>query len=422
MNRRNPVVDRRTVLKTAAITGVGLTGVATVPGGTVAQSCDTTVSPGDDITTAITNASAGDTICLDPGTYNQNVVVDTSVTIVGAGSGSNSSQSSILDGSAGNGLDMQADDITVEGLRITGCSNGIRFGQSISNTVLRDLVVTDNSPRCIEVRNPVELENLTLDNVELSDSEDGFRVSTDGSITGLTITNSAIDNNDIGLEVYTANTEPSSGNLSDVTIENTTFNGNSKKGIYTETLSDAELDNLTIENSGTNSEYGFNAGIDINLKYGDYSDITISNTTVTGVTEGSPPNDRFPVGITVKARQDGSTYGGNPATVDNVSLESLTVEDTPNGIRFGEPGKSAYGLQNASIHDSDIEDNDNFGLINEVPIEVDATDNWWGHASGPGGPDGRRNPAGKEVGNGDDIVGDIAFDPWLRKSNGNPSR
>ncbi|WP_128225600.1 hypothetical protein [Halobacteriaceae bacterium SHR40] len=53
---------------------------------------------------------------------------------------------------------------------------------------------------------------------------------------------------------------------------------------------------------------------------------------------------------------------------------------------------------------------------------LDATDNWWGHASGPGGPDGRWNPAGREVGRGDDIEGDVAFDPWLRRPIDSPSR
>lgn len=416
----------RSVIGGAALVGGSLTVDSAVA---QTQSCDVTVDSGGggDFTTiqaAIDDAGTtdGDTICVEPGTYDEQVTLDKEVTLVGDGSGENAAQNTILDGNGGDGINIQADNVTIEGVRITGFSNGISFGQSVSDTMLRDVTATDNAPRGIEVHNQSTLTNLTLDRVTLTNQEDGLRVSTDGAIHGLTISDSAIDDNDIGLEVYTANTDPSSGNLTDVTIKNTTFNENSRKGIYTETLSNAVLQGLTIENSGTNSDYRFNAGIDINLKYGDYQDITISDTTVTGVTEGDPPNDRFPVGITIKARQDGSTYGGNPATLSGVTLNGLVVRDNPNGIRFGEPDKSAYGLQDASVTGSNIEENDVYGLNNEVDVEVDGTDNWWGHASGPGGPDGRRNPAGREVGKGDDITGDVTFDPWLRRPIDSPSR
>jgi hypothetical protein len=52
---------------------------------------------------------------------------------------------------------------------------------------------------------------------------------------------------------------------------------------------------------------------------------------------------------------------------------------------------------------------------------LNAVNNWWGHASGPGGGNGRTNPAGKVIGKGQPIfkggdrrVADIVdFDPWL---------
>jgi len=49
-----------------------------------------------------------------------------------------------------------------------------------------------------------------------------------------------------------------------------------------------------------------------------------------------------------------------------------------------------------------------------VPIEhVDATLNWWGHASGPSGPDGRINKAGKVIGKGDSVSDNVDWDQWL---------
>jgi hypothetical protein len=44
---------------------------------------------------------------------------------------------------------------------------------------------------------------------------------------------------------------------------------------------------------------------------------------------------------------------------------------------------------------------------------VDATRNWWGHASGPGGVYGRTNPAGKIIGKGDEVSNYVNWDSWL---------
>jgi parallel beta-helix repeat protein len=46
---------------------------------------------------------------------------------------------------------------------------------------------------------------------------------------------------------------------------------------------------------------------------------------------------------------------------------------------------------------------------------LDATNNWWGHASGPGGEHGRTNPAGRIVGKGDAVSENVDWDPWLHQ-------
>jgi hypothetical protein len=57
--------------------------------------------------------------------------------------------------------------------------------------------------------------------------------------------------------------------------------------------------------------------------------------------------------------------------------------------------------------------NDVYGVFNEVSTMVSAEHNWWGHASGPGGPGGRVNNAGKVVGKSADIEGLVNWDKWL---------
>ena len=56
------------------------------------------------------------------------------------------------------------------------------------------------------------------------------------------------------------------------------------------------------------------------------------------------------------------------------------------------------------IHGNNIVGNTNYGLDYSDSTYLDATNNWWGDASGPSG-DG--------PGSGDEISGDVDYDPWL---------
>ncbi|UCB42798.1 MAG: hypothetical protein JSV77_10170 [Dehalococcoidales bacterium] len=69
-------------------------------------------------------------------------------------------------------------------------------------------------------------------------------------------------------------------------------------------------------------------------------------------------------------------------------------------LRFNNFSGNLYGI----YVDGDFADN----------IFIDAEYNWWGHASGPSGPDGRmNNDESKVIGKGDSILGNVDWDPWL---------
>lgn len=93
----------------------------------------------------------------------------------------------------------------------------------------------------------------------------------------------------------------------------------------------------------------------------------------------------------------------------DVTVEENDFEDNEEGVGVGDP----HGV---TVNRNNFEGNA-VGVKNYEVVAgtLDATENWWGHASGPGGEDGRTNPAGREVGRGDDIDGDVDFDPWLRR-------
>jgi nitrous oxidase accessory protein NosD len=109
---------------------------------------------------------------------------------------------------------------------------------------------------------------------------------------------------------------------------------------------------------------GGHSAIRLSIENG--SEVTISHNVLTGATEGI------------------TTRGGlldNSAVL--IKFNSLT-------------GNGDYGL-----------------YAEDGTITVDATDNWWGHASGPSG--GVADPVTSRIadGTGDAVSGNVRFDPWL---------
>src|SRR5690606_19273036 len=132
-----------------------------------------------------------------------------------------------------------------------------------------------------------------------------------------------------------------------------------------EKLSSALLEDLEVDGSGIDETYGFNAGIDINLKFGDYTDLTLRRVTVTdsGIT-GSQANPLFPVAVTIKARDDGDVYGAVPATLTGVLVDDCTISGPVNGLAFGEPGKLNLGPSSVVVVDSDLVGTSGYAALN----------------------------------------------------------
>lgn len=309
------LVRRRTALKAIGIASVAS---GTFSGISTAQS--TIEVPGDESTVAdaVEAASSGDTIEVEAGTYDGNVTVDKSLTIVGAGR-----DATILDGDdkSGYGFRIEAKDVEIEDLQITGFRFGINIpaNSEADGLSLEDITLADNA--LYGVWGPSSSDDIQLDDFVF-----------DGVI--------AKDHND---EFFSRGAWFMRG-VSNISVENSEFSNNALVG--------------------------------------------------------------FDLGTS-----DAAGSGGH----SGVSISDCVIEAN------GDAGLAIHDATGVEINWNNIEGNET-GLINGGSETIEATENWWGHASGPGGEDGRTNPAGREVGQGDDIDGDVDFVPWLRRPIDHPSR
>jgi len=148
--------------------------------------------------------------------------------------------------------------------------------------------------------------------------------------------------------------------------------------------STAEISGNTIAENGYDGSYD---GVYIEYVY-DYSTVDISRNTITESTDGgvyiSDVYNDSSVDITSNDILDSGGYG---IYIYDVYYEDSEVDINYNNIAGNNEGVYFYC---------------NWGYY-----QVDATNNWWGDASGPGG---------YGTGTGDNVSDDVPFSPWLTSS------
>ena len=118
-------------------------------------------------------------------------------------------------------------------------------------------------------------------------------------------------------------------------------------------------------------------------------------------------------GISVQGNSIDTIIRYNDVLNNDVGIESMAYDlswpehSTPSGteIHYNNiVGNKDYGVRSviAGSHTGDV-----------LAEDVDAILNWWGHASGPSGEEGRTNPKGKVIGKGDAVSDNVEWDPWL---------
>ncbi len=323
------------------------------------------VLDGMSIQEAIDAASDGDTIIVNAGTYTENLIVDKEVTLQANGEvileGTIDDQLSIPDGTALNdyfeanhpaysattGIEVQADNVTIDGFTISHFSVGVHLNANNDGVSITNNTFTDNVT--------------------------GLRKSTATEATNLDVSDNTFTQGIHGMTIYAAD---GGGSFDTVTLNDNVFSALSEKGMYFEQLSNATLEGNSFDDvgnygrisppfGGTDGEFG--QAIDINLKFGTYSNVTFTDTVITNSgnsdQDGAGSPGAFGAAIGVKTRDDGGTYGSNPASfTGQIVFEGGSIDGTSTGFRIGEPGKDNLGpdvlidgvlIANATVTDVD---------------------------------------------------------------------
>jgi hypothetical protein len=233
----------------------------------------------------------------------------------------------------------------------------------------------------------VAASGLELDAVSItgSDSDDallfGVNVLAGTESSSFAMLDGSIQDFFIGIHVGTSSSNKTT--FSGVLIDGTTISNTPNKGMYIEALSDAVFRNMNINNAGNTggepaaaqgqSQHG--AGIDINLKYGNYQNITLEGVTVTD--SGHSTGHATGAAVTIKARDDATSYDSDPASLENLRIDKLVVtastasRRTSAALRLGEHGKVNAGPTGVVLSNSTLTGGE-YSIMNYTKTDVDA--------------------------------------------------
>jgi len=430
----------------------------------------------DTIQGGVDAARKGDTVLIAAGAYEENVVIDKTLTIIGDGSAN-----SIIDGD-GNGdvVTIAADFVNLSGflitnggsggsgmvsgndygnfqdLEVTGNRYGIYLLNGLENTI-RECELTGNSKVGIHLVNSDH--NLITGNT-LKQNEDGVALSV-SSFNNI-LWNVAQQNTDDGIDIdagsgfnQIANNTASNNAFGIVctgaennTIENNTADDNTYLGIalYIGSHNNTVRDNEARDNNGygialysahenliIGNEIDEN-GITFPITYGGGIYVNLSHYTTISYNTCSNSGTH---GIDISESRDVIIWNNicSYNNGDGILIESdssASVEDNicshngDSGIRLSHSGNNiitdnlitnnrvGIRLEGSSddntAHSNDISENTRCGIdaSDNDGETIDATGNWWGHASGP------YHATNNSDGKGDSITDYVEFGFWIK--------
>ncbi len=376
---------------------------------------------------AVNAASPGDTIRVCPGTYDEQVTVDKSLTLLGRVSRGRGAgpEAPVVDGGggAGTGISIEANGVTVEGFKIrnffdsAGCGAGAGIAACDVNNVsiVRNTISGNNwgvsvdflagcsptwpvvpgtSSSVYIVENVIESNEAstgTCGGAEAAWQSGGIGVTAwywGGA--GLTISNNYFEDHDRNAILA----GPGTG----LVVANNTMTGDGWFAVEADDTLNASISNNSISCAYIDLPQYWPVGgvlaFDYGFVYG-VSSLTMTGLNVAGnaiagtcdssigLTDGvmllGTPN--FPI--------DGAQVAGNSIT--GVSKDAILLWN------------GSGGITNTAAHFNDLSDAGAYGLENQVGELVEAQWNWWGCSSGP-----NTDACSK-------VTGDVNYTPWLRR-------
>ena len=352
------------------------------------------------IQSAIEAANAGDTIIVNEGTFEESLTIDKEGLILKSAFGP---ESTVIDGGgAASSITITADNVTVEGFTVTGAADtGFDKGDilliEVQDNTIKNNIITANAGNGICL---LQSDNNIIKNNVITGNEYGIRFDN----TGYPIGKSCNYNTVVG------------NNISD----------NRSRGVYFRASMNGAMGNSFLNNTITNNNsYGIQVEGFV-FKRNTIEGNIISGHTTNGISinEGARENtiknntifNNF--GNTYSIFAGGIYIGGSSSYPSNNIIEGNIIYANYNGV-------SLYNAQENAIRDNIIRSNTNYGIyldtandneiqgnniFNNTKAGVladryfstgnDATNNWWGHESGP-----------KPVGQGDNVE-NVTYDPW----------
>ena len=364
-------------------------------------------------------APPGGAVVVSAGVYNEQLIINKSLTLQGPTAGE-----AIID--ASGLLDIPtiqilSDNVTIKDLIIqNGPLHGIQAGD-VSYPDLTKITIANNS--ILGHGNAGILTNhgasMTIKNNNVRNNGIGSGFNRGGIILyphGATdiIDNLIINNNIDGIFARASDTG--------LVITNNVIEDHLEAGILlTWDERNVSISNNTIKNCG-DGNFDEQGGIVIVQSMAEIiQDNTIEACAPSAIfwgwvpTTGSPPSEILISGNEIKNNARDGIYlfsqgSGGWIPPDIFPLEPLiTGNIIENNIRAGIYVSNLYyyspGSANPTIHDNNITGND-WGVLNATAQIVNATENWWGNNSGPYQPD--LNPDGA----GDPVSDRVDFIPW----------
>jgi len=408
-------------------------------------------TPWKTISHAVTNASAGDTITVAAGTYYETIDVTVDGLTIQSLSGNPSD--TIIDGADDTVIVINHyNHVTISGFTITGGGGSIDYQglNLISGIFMRDatgchlsnLIITDITPGgtgqwttgiCISESSSNTFESIIISNISGSAEMAGLLL--DGAVLPSNSNNSFTD---ITIDTLTQeqggaiqlsglflwdfpNDDNTFDNIKITNLAGSWVEGLTIKGAYNNTFESTEISSLNSTYRGGD----YSKAIALSLRDGAHNN-TFNATTISDITaSGEASGVRVYYGWTHDNSFTSTSISGLTGTPSyGIYVRDFSESNSFNGGSISGAQRGVYIKGNCpsnSIHYTDIVGNAEYGAYSDT-VTLDATNNWWGDASGPNDPTGTNevppcttDPTTEKNadGTGDKVSDNVDYCPWL---------